>query len=72
MEQSGPPSVGVWFKVILVHLHCVITSSGTSDRLRCGFLVILGGFFEKRHLRRGLRGGQRGVPGFEPWTGRYS
>jgi hypothetical protein len=45
MEQSGPCSVVVWFKVILVHLHCVLTSSGTSDRLRCGFLVILDGFF---------------------------
>jgi hypothetical protein len=29
-------------------------------------------FLKKRHLRRGLRGGQRGEPGFEPWTGCYS
>jgi cobalamin synthase len=47
MGQNDPPLVGVWFRVILVHFHWVLTSSGTSDQLRFGFLVTLGGC---RHL----------------------
>jgi hypothetical protein len=47
MEWNDPPLVGVWFRVILVHLHWVLTSSGTSDRLILGFLVTLG---DCRHL----------------------
>jgi len=47
MGWSDPPLVGAWFRVILVHLHWGLTSSGTSDRLRCGFIVTLGGC---RHL----------------------